>query len=85
MSLVGGIFYSSNGGISWFKSNAPDRNWRCISASVDGQYLSAGSEGKIQQRSYVNFNYHLLLALIIKIVIIIIIIITINIAICYYL
>ncbi len=50
--FVGGIFYSSNGGTSWLKSNAPDKVWRDIATSANGQYLSAGLDGKMQWRTY---------------------------------
>ncbi len=42
---LGGIFYSSNGGTSWLKSNAPDKAWGGITSSANGQYLSASTDG----------------------------------------
>ncbi len=46
---IGGIYYSSNGGFSWAKSNAPISvfYWYGITSSSNGQYLAAGTNGNI--------------------------------------
>ena len=54
----GGIFYSSNGGSSWSKSNAQDKNWRGVSSSFNGLYLAAITEGQAPFTYYYYNQYY---------------------------
>ena len=41
----GGIYLSSNSGLTWAQVNAPSNNWFCVSSSGDGSKLTAGIYG----------------------------------------
>ncbi len=46
--IIGGIYYSINGGSSWTKSNAPDNIfWLGITSNANGQYLAVGTQGML--------------------------------------
>ena len=41
----GGIYTSTNYGVSWKKTLAPDRNWVSVVASFEGDFLAAAAQG----------------------------------------
>ncbi len=41
---MGGIYTSTNAGLSWLRTSAPSKRWRCISSSADGTRLVAGTD-----------------------------------------
>ena len=42
----GGIYTSTNRGVSWKKTSAPDRNWVSVVASFEGDFLAAAAQGE---------------------------------------
>ncbi len=54
---IGGIYFSSDGGSSWTKSNAPNfvTNWNGITSNSNGKYLAAGTRGTKQYIKRVHY------------------------------
>jgi photosystem II stability/assembly factor-like uncharacterized protein len=42
-----GIFLTTDGGLTWFKSNAPSLSWRALASSATGSFIATGAGANV--------------------------------------